>query len=162
MCSSDLLVSDYLNRQNEYVQMQDDSIRTNGIVRFFNDSVYGNFQRLELVCAGLKKAISSEHNIVIKLKVEGSASSLATDAYNVNLSTRRISSIMNYWGEWNGGFITKAINDGLIIVDADPRGEQKAAGKVSDDANNQKLSVFSIEAANERKIVITDLSIEKK
>ncbi len=156
------LVTDYLDRQGEYSQMQSDSFKTDGIKKFFNDSVYGNFQRLEIVCAGIKKALSNEQDIVINLKVEGSASSLATDAYNVILSSRRISSIFNYWGEWNDGFIKNAIDNGQIIINKNPRGEQQAAGKVSDDANNQALSVFSIEAARERKIVITDLSIEKK
>jgi tetratricopeptide (TPR) repeat protein len=156
------LVSDYLDRLGEYSQVQSDSAKREGITKFFNDSVYGNFQRLEIVCAGIKKALSNEQDIVIKLKVEGSASSLATDAYNVILSSRRISSIFNYWGEWNDGFIKNAIQNGQIIINKNPRGEQQAAGKVSDDANNQVLSVFSIEAASERKIVITDLSIEKK
>ena len=156
------LVTDYLDRQGEYAQMQGDSIRIDGIKKFFNDSVYGNFQRLEIVCAGIKKALSNEQNIFIKLKIEGSASSLATDAYNVILSSRRISSIFNYWGEWNDGFIKNAIDSGQIIINKNPRGEEQAAGKVSDDANNQALSVFSVEAARERKIVITDLSIEKK
>ena len=156
------LVTDYLDRQGEYLQMQGDSIKMEGIKKFFNDSVYGNFQRLEIVCAGIKKALSNEQDIVIKLKVEGSASSLATDAYNVILSSRRISSIFNYWGEWNDGFIKNAIDNGQIIINKNPRGEQQATGKVSDDASNQALSVFSVEAARERKIVITDLSIEKK
>ncbi|MEN9332364.1 MAG: hypothetical protein RLZZ94_1454 [Bacteroidota bacterium] len=156
------LVTDYLDRLGEYSQMQSDSARIDGIKKFFNDSIYGNFQRLEIVCAGIKKALSNEQDIVIKLKVEGSASSLATDAYNVILSSRRISSIFNYWGEWNDGFIKNAIDSGQIIISKNPRGEQQAAGKVSDDANNQALSVFSLEAASERKIVITDLSIEKK
>jgi hypothetical protein len=156
------LVTDYLDRLGEYSQMQSDSARIDGIKKFFNDSIYGNFQRLEIVCAGIKKALSNEQDIVIKLKVEGSASSLATDAYNVILSSRRISSIFNYWGEWNDGFIKNAIDSGQIVISKNPRGEQQATGKVSDDANNQALSVFSLEAASERKIVITDLSIEKK
>jgi hypothetical protein len=117
---------------------------------------------LEIVCAGIKKALSNEQNIVIKLTVVGSASSLATDTYNVILSSRRISSILNYWGEWNEGFIKRAIDEGQIVLIKNPKGEQQAVGKVSDDAKNQKLSVFSLEAASERKIVITDLSIEKK
>jgi hypothetical protein len=156
------LVTDYLDRQVEYAKMQVDSINMEGIKKFFNDSVYGNFQRLEIVCSGIKKALSNEQDIVIKLKVEGSASSLATDAYNVILSSRRISSIFNYWDEWNDGFIKSAIQNGQIIINKNPRGEQQSTGKVSDDANNQALSVFSLEAASERKIVITDLSIEKK
>lgn len=156
------LVTDYLDRQGEYAQMQGDSMKMDGIKNFFNDSVYGNFQRLEIVCSGIKKALSNEQDIVIKLKVEGSASSLATDAYNVILSSRRISSIFNYWGDWNDGFIKHAIDNGQIIINKTPRGEQQATGKVSDDASNQALSVFSVEAARERKIVITDLSIEKK
>lgn len=156
------LVSDYLNKLGEYMQMQGDSLKEQEIKKFFNDSVYGNFQRLEIVCAGLKKALSNEQDIVIKLKVEGSASSLATDTYNVILSSRRISSILNYWGEWNEGFIKHSIDEGKIELIKNPRGEEQAAGKVSDDAGNQKLSVYSLEAASERKIIITDLSIEKK
>ena len=156
------LVSDYLNKLNDYTQIQGDSLKEQEIKKFFNDSVYGNFQRLEIVCAGLKKALSNEQGIVIKLKVEGSASSLATDTYNVILSSRRISSILNYWGEWNEGFIKHSIDEGKIELIKNPRGEEQAAGKVSDDAGNQKLSVYSLEAASERKIIITDLSIEKK
>jgi hypothetical protein len=78
------------------------------------------------------------------------------------LSSRRISSILNYWGEWNEGFIKHSIDEGKIELIKNPRGEEQAAGKVSDDAGNQKLSVYSLEAASERKIIITDLSIEKK
>lgn len=156
------LVSDYLNRLNDYTQMQGDLLKEQEIKKFFNDSVYGNFQRLEIICAGLKKVLSNEQNIVIKLKVVGSASSLATDSYNVILSSRRISSILNYWSEWNEGFIKHSIDEGKIELIKNPRGEEQATGKVSDDAGNQKLSVYSLEAASERKIIITDLSIEKK
>ncbi|MFM7015905.1 MAG: hypothetical protein ACKOX3_06200 [Bacteroidota bacterium] len=156
------LVNDYLNREGEYSLMQGDSQKAVFIKQFFSDSVYGNFQRLELICGGLKKVLSNEQNVVIKLKVEGSASSLATDAYNVTLSSRRISSIFNYWGEWNDGVIKKAIENRQIEVTKNPKGEMQATGRVSDDANNQALSVFSLEAALERKIIITDLSIELK
>ena len=97
----------------------------------------------------------------MKLKIEGRASSLADSDYNVILSARRINSLLNYWKEWNQGELMKYVDSGQLQIIEDPSGEKNAAGKVSDDAKDKSRSIYSIDAALQRKIEITEITLTK-
>jgi hypothetical protein len=100
----------------------------------------------------------------IELTIQGFASPLAATKYNVGLTKRRISSLVNYLREAEGGVIAPyldktAANGGSLELVYIPFGEYSADQTVSDNPNDQKNSVYSRNAALERKIEIQKVKL---
>src|SRR5690606_14374971 len=88
----------------------------------------------------------------IEVTIKGFASPLAKTDYNVNLTKRRISSLLNYLRAYgNGEFIPyldhTAANGGSLTFIHIPFGEYTADTTISDNVNDQKNSVYSRRAA---------------
>lgn len=99
----------------------------------------------------------------INLTIKGFASPLAKTDYNVNLTKRRIASLVNYLSSFNKGVFLPylkgyASNGGLLTFTEVPFGEYTANQLVSDNFNDQKNSIYSRAAALERKIEIQSLN----
>lgn len=102
----------------------------------------------------------------ILVSIKGFASPLAKTQYNVNLTKRRISSLVNYFKEYNYGEFKpyldgNAKNGGKLIFEFLPFGEFDANQTTSDNPNKQNESVFSKEAGIERKLHIEEVTFEK-
>jgi tetratricopeptide (TPR) repeat protein len=112
----------------------------------------------------LADELSAGSKIVVSLK--GFASPLAKTDYNVNLTKRRITSLVNYFNEYNHGEFKSYINEtaangGKLIFEYVPFGEFSADQTTSDDTDNRKESVYSKEAGIERKLHIEEVTFEK-
>ena len=97
----------------------------------------------------------------VQLMVQGFASPLAKTDYNVHLTKRRIQSLKNYFEEvQQGRFGAYMIGDNpaLEFIEV-PMGEFKANKETSDDYYDQKNSVYSKAASQERRIEIIELRI---
>ncbi|MFA7273222.1 MAG: DUF1573 domain-containing protein [Crocinitomicaceae bacterium] len=95
----------------------------------------------------------------INLTIKGFASPLAKSDYNVNLTKRRISSLVNYLSAFNEGVFVPYLQDnspdgGKLTFTEVPFGEYTSNKLVSDNLNDQKNSVYSRAAGLERKIEI--------
>lgn len=95
----------------------------------------------------------------IELTVQGFCSNLANTAYNVPLAKRRISSLKNYFVEYEQGIFQKYIdqyaeNGGRLTFNEVPLGEYTANPEGSDNPQDLKHSVYSKVSALERKIVV--------
>ncbi len=102
----------------------------------------------------------------INITVKGFASPLAKTDYNVNLTKRRISSLVNYMREYGNGVFVKyldatAENGGHVVFSQVPFGEYTANQLTSDNPNDVQNSVYSRNAAIERKIEIQSVSYLK-
>lgn len=94
----------------------------------------------------------------VTLTVKGFASPLSKSDYNVNLTLRRVSSLINYLSEYEGGQLLPYINgtadnDAKLIFIKVPFGEYQSA-TISDDVKDTRNSIYSPGAALERKIEI--------
>lgn len=103
----------------------------------------------------------------LELTVKGFASPLAKTDYNVNLTKRRIASLVNYLSAYNDGIFrpylnATAANGAKITIKEVPFGEYTANKIISDNPNDQKNSVYSRAASLERKIEIQSISILSK
>jgi hypothetical protein len=103
--------------------------------------------------------VELEKGYSIEITVKGFASPLAETDYNVKLTKRRISSLINYLSELNDGAYLPylngtAENGAQLTFIKIPFGEYTANNLVSDNINDQKNSVYSRKAALERKIEI--------
>jgi len=131
------------------------------IESFFMEYVDKGVSDLKLFQSLLLKEL--ENGAKIKLTVKGFASPLAKTEYNVNLTKRRISSLMNYLRNYDNGVFSKymdktAGNGGMLVFAEVPFGEYTANQLTSDNPNDVKNSVYSRSAAIERKIEIQSVS----
>lgn len=132
---------------------------------FFTTYVDKGVSDLELFMELLIKEL--EKGRKIELGVKGYASPLAKSDYNVNLTLRRISSLINYMNNYENGVLLPylnhtAQNGGALYIKKIPYGEYKADTTVSDNLNDQRNSVYSRKAALERKIEILSVSNAEK
>ncbi len=156
----DKLTSAYLQKLPEYQnEHKNDTLEQQNLKAFFNDSITANFQKLENFTAVIYELLQSGHRL--QLKLQGCASPLADNAYNLTLSERRISSLKNYWQHWNSGKLKEYIQTESLVLNDDPAGENLATNKVSDRLDNKAASVYSVSAALERRIEVTEISLQK-
>ncbi len=127
---------------------------------FFEEILQQNFNRLNKVLELLLFDLKNENKMEIQIR--GYASPLHSPQYNENLSQRRISSVINYIRQFKNGALNEYIFSKELIITELPFGERKSSEKVSDDANDKKKSVYSIEAMLERKIEIVDVILKEK
>ncbi|MGZ4159054.1 MAG: hypothetical protein ACXVED_18765, partial [Bacteroidia bacterium] len=131
------------------------------IDNLFDDSVDAGMQDLEKFAQLLVKVLKDSEKVTITMK--GFCSPLASTDYNVNLAKRRISSLRNYFMEYQNGIFVKYVNnpnpaEGSITFLDEDIGELKAKPNVSDDYYDTKNSIYNPVAALERKIQIIAIS----
>lgn len=168
----------YISTYNEYTEMLDQYKKeyANGlngekaefakeeIENFFIEYVDKGVSDLTLFRNLLLKELDKGAKINITIK--GFASPLAKTDYNVNLTKRRISSLINYMREYKNGVFVKyldatAENGGQVVFSQVPFGEYTANQLTSDNPNDVQNSVYSRSAAIERKIEIQSVSYLK-
>lgn len=151
--------------QEEYAQgiaPEQQSQAQDEIEDFFTQSVDRGVQDLEQFLKILKKEL--EHGVSVLITIKGYASPLAKTDYNVNLTLRRISSLVHEMEKYDRGFFIpyinhNASNGGKIIFEKIPFGEFKSDTTVSDNINDTKNSIYSKKAALERKIEILSVKL---
>ena len=123
---------------------------------FFDYDVQYNCERFEQFLNLLLDDLKAGHRI--SMTVEGYASPIHTSKYNELISKRRIASIVNQIMEYNKGILTKYMGSGggSLQIREVAYGSSHAASGVSDDRSQTNKSVYSVEAARERRIEILD------
>ena len=127
----------------------------NAVETFFNDSIQTGYDRLVKLTNFIVDALEDGHQV--EFTISGFASPLSTSDYNKHLSARRIESVLNYMSRANGGVLAPYINgqkSGLTIHKV-PEGQVNHS--FSTDAVRE--TVYGLQAAKDRKIVIDRISI---
>ena len=132
---------------------------TDSIDVFFSNMVEENYNRLIEFTKMMKELLESGQKVAITIK--GFTSPLNTVEYNNNLAKRRISSLVNYFNEYENGVLRQYIENGQIEYKFVAFGKTKAAANVSDDRSDQRNSVYNPAAARERRIEIIAVEIER-
>ncbi|MGE0566490.1 MAG: hypothetical protein AB7O73_00960 [Bacteroidia bacterium] len=150
----------YLKEYSSGLEKDDKTESMERIEEFFADSVDVGMNELARFAKLLKEVLLK--NEQVKITMKGYCSPLASTDYNVNLAKRRISSLRNYFLEYENGYFMKYINnqnpgEGSITFEDVDIGELPKS-KVSDDLKDKKNSVYSPFAARERKIQIIAIS----
>jgi hypothetical protein len=142
----------YYSQNNKVIS----SNEYNGISSFFRDSVdYGHNKLMEF-CGLLEKYLASGQSI--SLVMQGFASPLAKNDYNIRLSKRRISSVINHINQYNGGSLSQYIRNGRLQIRIQPNGEELADRTVSDAERDPLKSIYSVGAMKERKVIIKEIT----
>ncbi len=100
----------------------------------------------------------------IELAVKGYASPLAQSDYNLNLTLRRIESMINFFKKYEDGVLLSylngtAENGGSLAIQKIPYGESQASGEATSLGTDRYNAIYSLTAARERRIEI--LRIER-
>lgn len=143
------------SRKEEYVEK---------IETFFNDEVIEGYNDLVKFSLLMEQVLGNGEDIEITIK--GYASPLHASDYNVNLSKRRINSLVNYFYEYKDGMFLPYINNtastkNRLTFIEEAYGEDTAAKEISDDLKDLTNSVYSPEAAYERKIKVIAISFNE-
>lgn len=152
----------YYARKSEYVQKftaplseSEKAIFTNEINDFFDYKIKAGYDNLDAFSVILLKHLQAGETIEIVLK--GFASPIAKTDYNLNLSKRRVDCVRNHFNTYQNGIFKKYLNNGQLKISNSPFGETKAATSVSDKANDKRNSVYSVDAAKERRVEILEV-----
>ena len=130
---------------------------------FFNTDVERGREKLDALVLALIPVLAEGQRVV--LDVRGHASPLAKNDYNNNLSLRRIESLRQHLSQVDNGRLrayldSTASNGGVLRINVLPFGEDRSASGVSDDLGDLKHSVYSVEAARERRIEVERVVVE--
>ncbi len=131
---------------------------TNLIADFFDFEVKGGKEKLDLFMSTLYAVLLNGHEVKIQLK--GYASPRADYKYNLILANRRVNSVEKELRKYkNGALIPFIKNKKLKITDVS-YGESLAPKNISDDLNDEKHSVYSVEASRERRVEVIKISTD--
>lgn len=147
----------YIDKYTRNLQGAVKSDATRRMNEFFDLDVHGGFMRLDSFASNL--TLFLEGGADIEIMVKAYASPLATDAYNLALTKRRIVSVLHYLRGYEGGIFEKYIQSGQLKVSTVPYGEGASARGVSDNPKDVRRSIYSPEASLERRAEILEVRL---
>ena len=124
---------------------------------FFVEKVDHGFAQLSDLIEALEPVLAGGRSVV--LEVRGHASPLARNDYNRNLSMRRIESLRNHLRTVRSGLLGPYMEQSdssraSLTIRELPFGEERSSRGVSDELRDLRNSVYSREAAAERRIEV--------
>ena len=126
------------------------------VEKFFEnemDEAYVEF--LKFTDAVLRRLKDFNRQVIIR--VQAYTSPLASADYNLRLSKRRISSMVNFYRTYKNGAMKEYVDSGKLKIIELPIGEAESPNNISDNPYDRKNSVFSLEASYQRKVVIKEV-----
>ena len=157
------LYTDYFSKLQNYI---DGFNKNNGtsseeertaVEQFFASDLQYNFKKLETFTDRILKELINGKTVDISIR--GSASPLADSGYNLILSKRRISCMVNFWLNWHNGVLREYMKSGKMKISEEAAGESLSKTVVSDKLNDLANSVYNPIAARERKIEIVSVNV---
>lgn len=140
----------YMLRKDDYYR---NSVSSREELDAFFQDVEKGMEQLQWLARFLKEEMEQCRDYTIIFTSH--ASPLATSEYNLILSKRRFASVENYIQSWNAGELLEFIEQGKLDYENNPFGDQLARPDVSDDRRDQARSIYSVEAARERRVTIS-------
>ena len=144
------LYYDYIAREGAFVKANPEE--RSGLETFFENRVKAGYVQMQKFYDELFKAL--EAGARINLTIKGHTSPLAVNDYNLVLGQRRVTSVKNDMGSYRGGILRKYIESGQLSITDISFGEETQKTNASDNYNNKRQSVFSVDASLERRVEI--------
>lgn len=153
------LANDYILRKADYIKNfvapLTGTEKQNAIAEiesFFRDDVEAGKDKFVAFLRQLEQRLAMGQNI--ELEVRGFASPRSKSDYNKILSERRINSIKNEMKSFDGGIISKYIDNGALKLKDVSFGDKAAKANVIGDLKDERNSIYNIDAARERRVEI--------
>lgn len=155
---------DYLIREDEYADIyssiltdQEQSLLRGQIRDFFRDEVRNGMRELDNFCAALLRDLQRGNRV--KVTIEGFTSPRAQEYYNLKLGARRASSVSNYILSYQGGAFQSYFRSGQLQFVPVSYGETRVKPGVSDALDDERLSIYAVDAASERRAEINEVEV---
>lgn len=160
------LIPEYRRENTEGLEGEKKEEAAQRVDDFFDQQVKQGVIELDALMDLMLEELQKGNSL--QLNVRGFASPRAESDYNLNLTKRRTSSLVNYLKVARDGAFAKYIdststNGAKLLFQLLPFGEYKAAQGVSDDLKDVKQSIYNRKACLERKIEIESVvRLDKK
>lgn len=93
----------------------------------------------------------------VEIFVKGYTSPRAQSDYNLQLGKRRVSSLINHFKTFQDGVLKPYLANKQLLISERSFGETTAAKSISDDLTDLQRSIYSIDAARERRVEIVEV-----
>ena len=127
------------------------------IEAFFEREVREGYQSLELFSEELLRYL--DKGASVEVTITGFASPLAGQEYNMALGQRRVSSLRNYFNNFEDGALIPYIRSGQLKVREVSRGEEEVPDEVRQQLENERESIFSPLASRQRRVEIIGVTL---
>lgn len=126
---------------------------------FFEKDMIGTYEKFIKFTESTLERLKLGRNITIR--VQGYASPLASERYNLILTKRRIRSMYNFYSTFKGGAMKEFVDNGRLIIELIPHGEGKSPEGISDNPKDRRNSVFGLDASKQRRVEIKEAESTK-
>jgi outer membrane protein OmpA-like peptidoglycan-associated protein len=157
------LTDNYINRKGDYISnftrsmsASDKAVATSEIESFFTNDVEDGRARFNAFLSQLEGRLTGGEDI--ELEIRGFASPRAKSDYNKILSERRIDCIKNQMLAYGSGPIRTAILSGKLKLKDVSYGNSTAKPNVVGDLNDERNSIYNLDAARERRVEIINVN----
>ena len=144
---------DYFKNRESYYTDKNDSI----LDFFFDSSLKDGYTGLISILDNALLDLSK--GLFVELTIQGYASPLASDNYNKKLSFIIFKSIINFINEYSDLGLAQYILDSSLIINELPLGESESFLNVSDDPEDVKKSILSMDAILSRKVTQLEINL---
>jgi tetratricopeptide (TPR) repeat protein len=117
---------------------------------FFDLEVKSNYDKMHTFFDELIIAMENEFKLAIS--IQGYTSPRASASYNKALAHRRILSVSKDMLDYKDGALKPYLDAGQLMIEELPLGEGKAPVGISDDIDDPRNSIYSVEASSQRKV----------
>lgn len=155
------LATEYIGLEEVYIEKyisklpeEEQVIEELDLDYFFRTKVEKGVKKLDEFTPKLLEEL--EKGFPVELSIRGFSSSLSNKEYNKNLAIRRIKSLVNYFKQAENGKLAPFIASGDLKFKQIPFGDLAVSNKL--DVEDKLAAVYSIAAAEERKIELICLS----
>lgn len=149
MAEKDTYISEYVKSLEGF-----DSITSSRRMdAFFEREVNNGYLSLEVFTENVHE-IMDDGGFKVELIIQGFTSPRASADYNFNLSQRRSDCLKNHFERWNGGILKPYIDQGRITLEVVGYGEELSPQYISDKLDDERESIYSVQASFERKVAI--------
>ena len=142
---------DYFMNLDKYTLYNKENINV-----FFEDSLRGNFNKLNKLLDILSNNL--QQGYTINLKIRGYASQLADDKYNVKISSLRIKSLINYINSYSKGALNQYLTNNKLNIVEVPLGESLS---LENKKNSSMMNIYGTDAILNRKVSILKIDAYK-
>jgi hypothetical protein len=149
MQQKDLYIQEYVKSLEGF----DSITSTRRMDAFFEREVKNGFLSLDVFTENILE-IMEDGGFKVELIIQGFTSPRASADYNFNLSQRRSDCLKNHFENWRGGILKPYINQGRITMEVVGYGEELSPQYISDKLDDERESIYSVQASFERKVAI--------
>jgi hypothetical protein len=129
-----------------------------GLERFFETEVRKGGEDLFRFLSVLEEDL--EKGLPVNIYIKGYSSPRYLAAYNYNLGLRRVNSVKNELMRYKNGALKPYLQSGQLNIRERSFGELESSEDVLDDLQDERNSIFSVNASKERRVEIVGVDRE--